>query len=222
MLCTDSRRAITISAGCVLAIALASAATSHAASIIYTFDAPPFTPPPKTTPFLNVAPNVGDPAFETDFTSSPTTNGFGTVGLPPNSLFSGTALFDVFGPVDILSLAFSSPVFSLVVDFVVNVPQGSLGGIAVLTTVGSASQTSANIGGPFPGGTLAFDSQVAFSTAQLTGFGGSGSGALFAIDNLRLSTTPVPEPGSLVCLGTGFALASLRAYRRRGRLRVRF
>jgi hypothetical protein len=204
-----------ISIGGVLAAALVFAGRLEATTIVYTFEGPQFTVG-SSTPLLNVAPNVGDPTFRTDFTSAPTTNGLDIAAFQPNPLFSGNSLFDPFGPVDPLLLTFSSPVFALTVDFAVNLPQDAAGGLSLFTPVGFTTQPLANVGGVFPGGTLSFASPVPFSTAQISGFGpGRGTGgrgglALFAIDDLTLSTTPVPEPTTLILIVAGAALAGIR------------
>lgn len=208
-------RMVLVGVSIVFALTLVAPTPLRASTILFTFAAPQFAPL-ESTPLLGKAPNVGDPSFTTDFTSAPTADGFDIApNILANPLISGPSLFDVFGPADVLSLAFSSPIFSLTVDFAVNAPQGAMAGLALVTPVGSTAQLSSNLGGTFPGGTLEFNSAVSFSTAQLSGFGGRGGGAaLFAIDNLALSTTPVPEPGTLTFLSTGAVAAFLRRRRR--------
>ena len=209
------QRARSISIGGVLAAALVYATPLEATTIIYTFEGPQFAVG-SSTPLLNVAPNVGDPTFRTDFTSAPTPDGLDIAVFQPNPLFSGNALFDPFGPVDPLMLNFSSPIFSLTVDFAVNLPQGSAGGLSLFTPVGFTTQPLANVGGVFPGGTLTFASPVPFSSAQISGFGpgrgtgGQGGLALFAVDDLTLSTTPVPEPTTIALVVAGAVLARIR------------
>lgn len=61
----------------------------------------------------------------------------------------------------------------------------------------------------FDGGFLGVESSVAFARAEITFSGGDR----FAFDNLQFE--PVPEPGSLLLLGTGALGLALRRLRRR-------
>jgi hypothetical protein len=196
---------------------LALSVEARAASILYTFEGPQFSPTPLPTPLLDRVPNVGDPTFQTDFTATPAATGF-SVAPFVFPLFSGNVLVDPglppASPADSLLLAFSSPIFALQVDFAIiqslSAPAAQL---RLVTPAGMTSQSSANVGGSFPGGTLFFSSAVPFSTAQLSAFNSAGNPAFFAIDDLRLETTPVPEPGSLVLMGIGLAAALARRRR---------
>jgi hypothetical protein len=155
------------SAAALFTLMLVGPPSARGATIIYTFEPPRFTSG-ETTPLLDRAPNVGDPTFQTDFTAS--SGVFQILAFVPNPLFSGLSLFDpAIG--DTLILMFSSPIFSLQVDFAVNAPQGAPGFLQLITPVGSTSQAATNVGGAFPGGTLSFQSTLGFTTVQLLGFG---------------------------------------------------
>jgi PEP-CTERM motif len=67
----------------------------------------------------------------------------------------------------------------------------------------------------FTGGFLGLQSTIPFVRADLTF---STTGALFAVDNVRFSPTPVPEPSTLTLLAFGLATGSRRLLRRRSML----
>jgi hypothetical protein len=133
---------------------------------IYTFEAPQFTLG-ETTPLLNQAPNSGDPAFKTSFTSTGT---YQITNLDNSGVIVGQALF---APITsaALQLTFSVPVISLSVDFAINDLNTSPPGELDLTTPsGDTRQFGSNVGGPFQGGTLIFNAATPFSSAVLQGF----------------------------------------------------
>jgi len=193
-----------------------AAPPAFATPITYTFEAPQFTFG-QTTPLLNRAPNIGPASFLTTFTSSPTANGFTVFsGSVPNPLFSGQHLIDPIGVADSILLSFNTPVFSLRVDFGLFLqPTAAAGLLTLLTPVGSISQPGGNVGGSFQGGTLVFNSLAPFTIAQLSAFNAAGVPNFFAIDNLVLDTSPVPEPATLALMIAGaVGIASRRVLQR--------
>jgi hypothetical protein len=162
---------------------------------IYTFEAPQFTLG-ETTPLLNQAPNSGDPAFKTSFTSTGT---YQITNLDNSGVIVGQALF---APITsaALQLTFSVPVISLSVDFAINDLNTSPPGELDLTTPsGDTRQFGSNVGGPFQGGTLIFNAATPFSSAVLQGFLAPpppAAATQIEIDNLHLTAVPGPIVGA--------------------------
>lgn len=201
----------------VPSLVLLAASTVSATPITYNFDAPNFGVG-QQTPLLNIAPNVGPGTFQTSFAGTPTGNGFGVAAGFPSPLFSGQFLVELGGDVaDTLLLTFNTPIFYLQVDFGLNVlPAAPAGSFSLVTPVGSASQVSAVVGGPFQGGTLIFSSAVPFMSAQLSAFNGAGLQVFYAIDDLVLDTevvAAIPEPVTGVLVLTGLGLMARKRLR---------
>jgi hypothetical protein len=201
----------------VVSLVALIASPASATPVTYNFEAPNFTGG-QLTPLVNVAPNIGPGTFLTTFAGSPTGNGFGVAAGFPSPLFSGQFLVELGGAVaDTLLLTFNTPIFYLQVDFGLNVlaaaPAGSL---SLVTPVGSTSQVSAAVGGPFQGGTLSFSSAVPFVTAQLSAFNAAGLQVFYAIDDLVLDAevvAPIPEPVTSVLVLTGLGLMARKRLR---------
>ena len=177
------------------------------AGVIYTFEAPQFTVG-ESTSILNQSPNVGPATFQADFLSSPTSNAFQIISFQPHSLFSGMTLFEPNGVTgNTLTINFNTPIDAVSLVFSTN----GAGRIDLVTPEGSVSQNSTNLGGTFPGGTVAFTSPTPFTTLQLSAFNTGGTPLEFAIDNLTLTpaATAVPEPPSAMMLIVVFGLGGI-------------
>ena len=186
-----------LAAGMVLCMACGMPRVGTADNI-YTFEAPQFTLF-EITPLLNRAPNSGDAAFNTSFTT-----GAGNPYEILNDQFSGVivgqALEQPFAPAHALNLTFSIPVTQLSVDFAIAIVNGiDPGFLQLVTSSGTVNQISSNVGGPFQGGNLAFNTVTPFSSATLEGFlsfSGGVQSVFIEIDNLHLTEVPGPIVGA--------------------------
>lgn len=195
---------------CTLVLGAVLASPASAELVTYNFNTPQFMLG-QMTPLLNRAPNIGPDTFRTDFTTSPRPNAFVVDIFQPNPLFSGQMIFAPNFP-DILTMTFNIPVDFVRLDFAVVLP----GSLILTTPQGGVTQASMNVGGPFEGGTLTFNSPEAFTTLQLRATDRAGNQIVFAIDNLSLNA--IPEPSSLMLLAIGVVSGGgFLTWRRAGR-----
>jgi hypothetical protein len=173
---------------------------------IYTFEAPQFMLA-QTTPLSNVAPNSGNPTFNTSFTS---TGIYQITNAANSGVIVGQALIAP-NTTNLLQLAFNIPVTQLSVDFAINIALASPAGfLHLVTPSGNFDQASSNVGGFFQGGTLTFSTATPFSSATLQGFlSGGATPTQIEIDNLHLTEAAAAVPGPIAGAGLpGLILAS--------------
>ena len=199
---------------CLLLFVTSAALSVSADTVTYTFGAPQFTIG-QTTPLLNRAPNIGSATFRANFTSAPTAGGFLIADFQPNVLFSGQSLFDPGAALSVLTISFNTPVTQVQFNWAIIQP----GRLGFTSPVGNTSQNSAAVGGDFQGGTFIFSSANPFTAFSLAAFNNAGARVEFAIDNLTVTftpqQTPIPEPATMLLLGTGLAGVAAKARKRR-------
>ncbi len=195
---------------CVL-LGLASQ-TAAQAPAVYAFETPPFILF-NATPFLNVAPDSGGPVgFTTSFTTLPTAGGVVVASAGPLPM-TGQYLLVPGGP-EVMTLTFSAPVHGMIVDFIYNSPAGVNAPARFEVMTPSGTFSSSGIAGAPPGGTLNFTAPSPFSSADIRAFNNSGGQAAWAIDNLQLTFSAVPEPATIALCGVALCGGGCGAWRR--------
>jgi hypothetical protein len=181
-------------------------------SATYTFESPTFTAG-TATPMLNRAPNSSSVVgFLASFTAAPNPTEFSISALAHNALITGQSLIDLGPTISSLTITFNQPVQSLSFVFATNSAQGGTGHLDLASTSGNQSQTSANVGGGFPGGTFNFSPATPFNSVTLSAYSSTGTGTPTQLDIDNLTLNIVPEPASL-----GLVVIGLAALRRRAR-----
>jgi hypothetical protein len=187
---------------------------------VFTFEQ--FTVPPgdfgTRTPLLDVAPNIGSTSFRADFTTSPLPDLFAVASFP-HSFTSGNLLIGRHGHAHSLTLTFNEFITSVSFPFLTT---GFAGTLQLSSPVGTTAMTAGltgDAGDFFTAGVLSFASSAPFRTFTLsTASNPSEPGCCgsFAIDNLRVEISPVPEPTTLFLVGSGIlGVLRMRHARRR-------
>ena len=183
----------------------------------YTFEQPVFAVA-NTTPIIR-GPNSGPAAFQASFTTAPDPSAFIILDFGhPNILMTGQYFILQSGssPNNVLIITLNMPITAVTVNFALEAP----GRLVLTNALESTSQNSAVVGGTSEGGVLTFSTTTPFTVFQLAAFDSAGNPIRFAIDNLVMETssTPVPEPTTMLLLATGLAGAVLKARGMSGRL----
>ena len=186
---------------CLAALALTGAALAppaHAQTATFNFDADTVG---TTTAFTDTSSGIS-----ATFTSPGNPAGFIVVGAPPGffTSLSGNVLLDP-GPFKTnnipLDVLFSAPLKTFSLNFATagngsltaNFFKGGLGGVLV----GSSTAPSAvPLGGFVPEGALSFGTPSTFDTVVLT-----STAPDFAVDNIVVGPTPVPEASTIASFG---------------------
>ncbi len=198
---------------CLLLFVTSATFTANADTVTYTFDAPQFSGGERT-PLTNRAPNIGLSAFRASFTSSPDSTAYGVGTLATNPLLSGQMLYDLGPPAESLRVTLNMPVNS--VQFAWAALTRGPGRVLFTNPNGTAVMDSEDVGGEFQGGIFSVNLSMPFTSFRLDAFGRLGNPIGLAIDNLTMSTAaPIPEPATMLLVGTGLAAVAARVRKRR-------
>lgn len=191
-----------------VAIVLAAAlAVSASIADAQTFDF-------ETTPAGTAVPlSITSGGLTATFTSGA---GFSVQPAFFSSALSGLVLRDDDPAMGSLTVAFSSPVTGILLNFATNSPL-TPAGLTLEARDGATVVGSVSVPGVVPPGFLFPEGLVSFTGPTFTSVVLSSSARDFAVDNLVLTaaTAVIPEPGTLLLFGTGALLVGASALRRR-------
>lgn len=196
-----------LSLGMAAAALFAASMPAAAATALFDFENQPiFTETPFTLTTGGVSATFAGPAdvdpgafgISSNF---PSPTGFQYRLMQGDFLTLGSA-FGASGSA--LTITFSAPVTAFSVNFAIDDPAAA-STFSIATSAGGAASSGGALAAGFryPEGTLAFGGS-AFTSVTFQ------SNAIdFQIDNLQVTTAPVPEPASLLLLGAGLPVLAL-------------
>jgi hypothetical protein len=202
-------------AGLIAAAALTTSAIPAAAAVVlYDFENQPiFTETPFTLTSGGVSaafagPSAVDPGAFGIASNFPSPTGFQYRLMSGDFLTIGSAFGASGSP---LTITFSAPISAIRFDFALDDPAHTTS-LSFTTSAGGTANAMGSLTAVYryPEGTLSFAGSP-FTSLTLQ------SNAIdFQIDNLQVTTAPVPEPASLLLMGLGLPLIPLLIRHRQG------
>jgi hypothetical protein len=188
-----------------------SAALLAAALSVVASTAPAQTIDFETTPMGTAVPlSITAGGLTATFTSAAN---FG-VQPSPFSTLTGNALFDDDAAIGPLTIAFSAPLMGISLDFGTNSPFAPAG-LTLQALLGGTLVGTVSAPGVVPPGFLFPEGSIAFAGTTFDAVVLSSTARDFAVDNISLRASAVPEPGTVGLVGAGVLLMAGVAARRR-------